>query len=63
MEIRIMDGKKELIFQVSARRQDGTLIDFDNPEHVHQLNDTYIKGMQSLGYYYEPGIINNQGAV
>ena len=54
MEIKVMDGKKELTFQVNGRHKDGTLIDFDNPDHYKRFVEAQIRGMESIGYKYEP---------
>lgn len=53
MQIKIMDGKKELTFQINSRWQDGTPIDFDNADHTKQFKETIIRGIESVGYKYE----------
>ena len=50
MTIKVMDGKKELFFQVNGRFQDGSLIDFDNSVHRCQLSESFIMGVESIGY-------------
>ena len=54
MEIKIMDGKKELTFQVNGRHKDGSLIDFDDPKDRQRFKEAYIRGVQSVGYRCEP---------
>ena len=50
MEIKIMDGKKELVFRVNSCHKDGTPLDFNNPEHRQRFNNSCVEGIQSLGY-------------
>ena len=63
MEIRIMDGKRELVYQVNSRHQDGTQIDFGSLDHIKQVNDAYIRGLESIGYKHELVQERSQGVV
>jgi len=53
--VKIMDGKKELTFTCNARHNDGTLIDFDNPEERQRFDEAYISGLESVGWKVERG--------
>ena len=63
MEIRVWDGKRERVYQVNGRHQDGTQIDFSSPDHSKRLNEAYIRGAEAVGYKHETMQIQKQGAI
>lgn len=53
MQIKIMDGSKELVFQIKSCWDDGTPINFNDADDTNLFKDTIVRGVESLGYRYE----------
>ena len=53
--IKVKDGKREYVFYATSHHYDGSLIDFDNPEHKQRFNDAYVKGIEANGYVCQRG--------